>query len=127
MKLGELLQEMAPYHAKGDKPPKHWEKTLEMFYSKAMIEREFSILGKITLQRAIRGTSTIDFIVRNEGRTIYGVYEDTNRYNELGFRVMFTLEFKAKSTLSAFPKDIRKRSILQVSKVNTDKDLKVLV
>ncbi len=125
MKLKELL-EMAPYHAKGENPPEHWKKTLELFFSESAVQREFEELGEFDIDRNLYSVDKLKIIARKEGRMVYAVYQDINKYNETGWRVVFVLEFKNKPTLINYPKDINKKLLLQVNKVNTDKNYREL-
>ncbi len=96
---------MAPYHAKGENPPEHWKKTLELFFSESAVQREFEELGEFDIDRNLYSVDKLKIIARKEGRMVYAVYQDINKYNETGWRVVFVLEFKNKPTLINYPKD----------------------
>lgn len=118
MKLKDLL-EMAPYHSEGEKPPRHWKETFKMFLSDSALNRDFTLIGELEVNHYL-----LEFYSRNEGRTVYGGYKIKNEYDEEGLKVVFVLEFKAKPTLINYPKDVKKKHLVQVNKVNTDLDFR---
>lgn len=119
MKLKELL-EMAPYHAKGENPPEHWKKSLDISISKSALERDYSFLSSLDINPAIDDAEILHFYMLNEGRTIHGGYFIIDEIGEERLKIVFVLTFKANNTLKAYPKDINKKLLLQVSKVNTN-------
>lgn len=115
MKIEELLEMAPPYHPKGEKPPRHWAKKNDFFISFSAIHRAYDEIG-------FANFTTLDliFYMSKEAKTVFGGYEDTDPFTqELGFRVIFVLDFKSKLTIVNFPKQINRRKCLQVQKVHT--------
>ena len=119
MKLKDVF-EMAPYLVKGENPPTHWKKMLDVTVSKSALQRDYTFISSLTLRHQVNGVNDVHFYRLNDGNTIHGGYFEINEYNEERLKLIFTLSFKSKPTLKSYPKDVDKRHLLQVSKVNTD-------
>ena len=117
MKLSEIYKALmeSPYQHDGEMEREPFSLT---FTSNSSLDRNYKLLGLIEVEDEMVGLYSLKGATKVIG-TIKQNKPAPN--NELSNRVVFSLKFKSKHTLTKIPSDLDQSKIIQVDKVSTDK------